>query len=226
MRRILVDVDTQHDFVDPSGALYVEAPPSVREAIAELLAEAEAAGDPIVGSVDSHAYDAWEFMGNGGPFPPHCVKGTPGWLRICPDRPARTRFVPMQVVEPEVRNLVGEREAGAGPRELDAARLAAEARDGVGLLFEKEVYSLFSNPVAEPVIARLVADLGGPAAVCFDVIGYCTGGYCVDAAATGLVERGYRVRVLARATAAIGGDEGQARSRERLAAAGVEWVEG
>lgn len=225
MRRILVDVDTQQDFVDPSGSLYVESPPGVREAIAELLAEAEAAGDPIVGSVDSHAYDAWEFLDNGGPFPPHCVKGTAGWLRVCPHRPRRTRFVPMQVVEDGVRNLVGEREAGAGPRVLDAAALAAEARRGVGLLFEKEVYSLFSNPAAESVIERLVQDLGGPAAVRFDVIGYCTGGYCVDAAATGLVERGYAVRVLARATAAIGGAAGQARSRDELRAAGVEWVE-
>jgi nicotinamidase/pyrazinamidase len=222
--RILVDVDTQHDFVDPAGALYVPAAPGVREAIAAALARARAAGEPILGSVDSHAYDAWEFVANGGPFPPHCVKGTPGWLRVFHEQPARTRFIPMQTVTEGVHNLVGEREQGAGPRILDAEALAAEARGGVGLYFEKEVYSLFSNPAAEPVIARLVDELGGPQAVCFEVIGYCTGGYCVDAAALGLRERGYRVRVLDAATAAIGGAEGQARSRERLEAAGVEWV--
>jgi nicotinamidase/pyrazinamidase len=224
VRRILVDVDTQHDFVDPAGALYVPAEPGVHEAIATALQRAQAAGDPILGSVDSHAYDCWEFASNGGPFPPHCVKGTPGWLRVWHDRPARTRFVPMQVVSSGVANLVGERREGAGPRILDADALAAEAREGVGLYFEKEVYSLFSNPAAEPVIARLVESLGGPAAVEFEVIGYCTGGYCVDAAALGLVERGYRARVLAAATAAIGGAEGQARSRDRLERAGIEWV--
>jgi nicotinamidase/pyrazinamidase len=227
-RRILVDVDTQHDFVDPTGALYVPAGPHVREAIAAALSDAQAAGDPIIGSVDSHAYDAWEFASNGGPFPPHCIKGTPGWLRVWHDRPARTRFVPMQVVGQTlangVTNLVGERRRGEGPRVLDAAALAAEAREGVGLYFEKEVYSLFSNPAAEPVIARLVESLGGPAAVVFEVIGYCTGGYCVDAAALGLRERGYQARVLDGATAAIGGAEGQARSREQLERAGVEWV--
>ncbi|MEX1366507.1 MAG: cysteine hydrolase family protein, partial [Nannocystaceae bacterium] len=200
MRRILVDVDTQHDFVDPQGALYVEAPSSVRDSIARWLAEAEAAGDPIIGSVDSHAHDAWEFSTNGGPFPPHCIKGRPGWLRVCPHLPARARFVPMQLADEGVRNLVGECREGAGPRVLDAAALAAEALDGVGLLFEKEVYSLFSNPAAEPVIATLVAELGGAEQVRFDVIGYCTGGYCVDAAATGLAQRGYRVRVLGEAT--------------------------
>lgn len=225
-RRILVDVDTQHDFVDPAGALHVPAEPAVRRAIAAALRGAQAAGDPIVGSVDSHAYDCWEFASNGGPFPPHCVKGTPGWLRVLHDLPARTRFVPMQVAGPVggVANLVGERRRGEGPRVLDAGALAAEAREGVGLYFEKEVYSLFSNPVAELVIARLVESLGGPAGVVFEVIGYCTGGYCVDAAALGLVERGYRVRVLHAATAAIGGEEGQARSRQQLEAAGVEWV--
>jgi len=226
-RRILVDVDTQRDFVDPTGALYVPAEAHVRDAIAAALLDAQAAGDPIIGSVDSHAYDCWEFAANGGPFPPHCVKGTPGWLREWHDRPARTRFVPMQMVGQtthDVANLVGERREGAGPRILDAKALAAEAREGVGLYFEKEVYSLFSNPAAEPVIARLVESLGGAEAVVFEVIGYCTGGYCVDAAALGLVERGYRARVLDAATAAIGGAEGQARSREQLERAGVEWV--
>ncbi len=223
MRRILVDVDTQHDFVDSEGALFVPADPGVREAIATALGEAEAAGDPIVGSVDSHAYDAWEFRSNGGPFAPHCIKGSRGWLRVHADRPSRTRFVPMQVVGTEVGNLVGERVQGEGVRVLDAAALADEAMAGVGLYFEKEVYSLFSNPAAAPVLEQLVARLGGAQEVRFDVIGYCTGGYCVDAAARGLVARGYRVRVLARATAAIGGVAGQAQSRQSLVGSGVEW---
>ncbi|MBV1856842.1 MAG: isochorismatase family protein, partial [Nannocystaceae bacterium] len=180
-RRILVDVDTQHDFVDPAGALYVPADDGVPDAIATLLQEAEVEGTPIVGSVDSHAYDAWEFEGNGGPFPAHCIKGTPGWLRVHPKLPARARFVPMQVLVPTLRNLVGESVQGEGPRELGAAALAAEALAGVGLYFEKEVYSLFDNPAATPVVAALVEAMGGADAVVFDVLGYCTGGYCVDA---------------------------------------------
>jgi nicotinamidase/pyrazinamidase len=223
MRRILVDVDTQHDFVDSTGALFVPAADGTRSRIGELLAEAQAEGTPIIGSVDSHAHDAWEFEANGGPFPAHCIKGTPGWLRVFPTSPPKTRFVPMQVVTPDVRNLVGEAVQGEGPRELDAAALAAEASGGVGLYFEKEVYSLFSNPAAEPVIAALVEAMGGAEAVRFDVIGYCTGGYCVDAAASGLVERGYTVRVLSSATAPIGGDAGAQTSKSTLEARGVEW---
>ena len=226
MQRILIDVDTQIDFVDPSGALYVPASPGVREAIAAELTAAQSADTPILGSVDSHAWDAWEFAANGGPFPPHCVKGTRGWLRVHPDLPARTRFLPMQaLVGGAVQDLVGGAREGEPPRTLDTGALVAEAKGGVGLYFEKEVYSLFSNPVAEPVIAALVEALGGPSAVVFDVMGYCTGGYCVDAAALGLRERGYRVRALGYATAAIGGAEGQARSARELRAKGVEWVD-
>jgi nicotinamidase/pyrazinamidase len=225
VKRILVDVDSQFDFIDRAGALHVQASPSVPAAIGRHLEHAAAAGDPIVGSVDSHAYDAWEFSANGGPFPAHCVKGTPGWLRVFPGVPARTRLVPLQVVEGAVRNLVGEAVQGEGTRVLDAAALAAEATAGVGLYFEKEVYSLFANPTAAPVLAALVARLGGKDNVRFDVVGYCTGGYCVDAAAVGLRELGYRVRVLAEGTAAIGGADGEARSRAELQAAGVEWAD-
>jgi nicotinamidase/pyrazinamidase len=225
-RRIVVDVDTQVDFVRPEGALYVPAPASVPERIASVLAQAQAAGDPIVGSVDAHAWDAWEFAEQGGPFPPHCVKGSPGWLRITPGSPARTRFVPVQpLVDGQVRMLAGEAKAGSGARVLDAQALAAEAMAGVGLYFEKEVYSLFANPLAEPVLGALVHALGGPGEVCFEVLGYCTGGYCVDAAAQGLRQRGWMVVVRGDATAAIGGAEGQARSRRELTAAGVQWRE-
>lgn len=224
MRTIIVDVDTQRDFMLQEGALYVHAETTVRMAIARVLQQGQREGVPVIGSIDTHAHDAWEFATNGGPFPPHCVKGSPGWLRVFHDVPKRTRFVPMQNVDAEVRNLVGEAKKGEGNRMLDADALAAEALDGVGVYFEKEVYSLFSNPVATPVIAALVEAMGGADAVRFDVLGYCTGGYCVDAAAQGLRERGYTVRVLAFATAAMGGASAAERSAAELRAAGVEWV--
>lgn len=223
MKTVLVDVDSQFDFVHPEGRLYVEGI-GVSEAIEARLRRAMDEGTPIIGSVDSHAYDAWEFASNGGPFPEHCVKGTAGWLRVHASLPGRTRFIPMLHVEDDVVNLVGEAVRGEGTRRLNAAALAAEAIAGVGLYFEKEVYSLFSNPAATPVLDAVVRALGGAGEVVFEVIGYCTGGYCVDAAAKGLVARGYRVRVVETATAAIGGVQGVAKSKAELTAAGVQWV--
>jgi nicotinamidase/pyrazinamidase len=226
MSRVLVDVDTQVDFVAPRGALHVPAPDGVRESIEALLRTASEQYDAVVGSVDSHAYDAWEFAENGGPFPAHCVKGTPGWLRVWHDLPRQIRFVPMCSVEsaPSFSLEVGENVEGGGNRRLDAGDLVREARAGVGIYFEKEVYSLFSNPAARVVIDALVSELGGKDEVVFDVIGYCTGGYCVDGAALGLVERGYRVRIFAEATAAIGGDEGVEKTRQMCLAKGIDWV--
>jgi len=243
-KRILIDVDTQHDFMDPSGSLFVEADPSVRENIKNILMSASIDGigetyDAILGSVDSHAYDAWEFSDNGGPFPAHCVKGQPGWLRTNPDFPAKQRFLPMTHVKRDHHDqvmydpfvYVGENEQGQGARKLNIDALAHEAVEGkVGLYFEKEVYSLFDNPLAMLVLNRVGNLLGGNwNNIQIDVIGYCTGGYCVDAAVKGLcnaigINRA-KIRVLSYATAAIGGAEGMAKSKAELVEYGAEWVE-
>jgi nicotinamidase/pyrazinamidase len=224
MKVIRIDVDTQRGFCSEDGNLYVPADPAVLANIRGLVSDAAERGIPLVGSVDSHAYDAWEFQDNGGPFPAHCVKGTADWLKVSGTLPARFRFVPMSTGH----LAIGEDKAGAGNRAYGAETFSAEARDGVGLYFEKEVYSAFANPNAEAFIDRLVNDLGGPESVVFQVFGYCTGGFCVDAFATGLLERGYRVQVVLDATAAIdtpdNGMDGVQHSAAALAAAGVEIV--
>ena len=244
-KKILIDVDTQFDFMDPEGALYVEADQSVRDAIKNTLMQASANGtgesyDAVIGSVDSHAYDAWEFAENGGPFPPHCVKGQAGWLRMNQHFPAKQRFIPMTTVARDPRNrrilndpyvLVGEATKGGGSRRMDERALAKEAVEGkVGLYFEKEVYSLFDNQMAEPVLQQIGCLLGGNwNEIQIDVIGYAAGGYCIDAAVTALcktisIQRA-SIRVLSYATAAIGGVDGMAKSKQALTALGAEWVE-
>jgi nicotinamidase/pyrazinamidase len=246
-KRILIDVDTQFDFMDPNGSLYVEADPAVQEHIKNILMSASIDGigetyDAIIGSVDSHAYDAWEFAENGGPFPAHCVKGSRGWLRTNPDFPAKQRFVPMTPFDGQDQGyyengqrpttlLVGGNKEGRAPRKLSPKDLATEAVEGkVGLYFEKEVYSLFDNPFAMPVLHEIGFLLGGDwNDIQIDVIGYCTGGYCVDAAVQGLLKahgiHRANIRVLSYATAAIGGAEGMAKSKAELTKLGAEWVE-
>jgi nicotinamidase/pyrazinamidase len=170
MQRAFIDVDTQGDFCAPGGALFVAGAPAAMPACARLVAAAVATGAPLLGSVDSHAHDAWEFSTNDrrGPggekpgFPPHCVKGTAGWLKLPETLPPRFFFVP---VVPDV----------------DAAARVPEGTQAV--YFEKEVYSLFANPNADAVLdARVPA---GP--VEFVVFGVATD-YCVRAAALGLAD--------------------------------------
>jgi nicotinamidase/pyrazinamidase len=185
-----VDVDVQVDFCESRGALYV--PGSPNERFRALTGVARARSIPIFGSVDSHAFDAWEFASNdvqppaGEPkpsFPDHCVKGTRGWLKLEGTLPDRYRFVPNAPLGDAV-----------------TATLAEEALQGrvQGLYFEKEVYSLFANPNAEALVAAFVASRPSR----FVVYGVATD-YCVKAAALGLRTRGYEVVVLTDAIAGI-----------------------
>ena len=89
---------------------------------------------------------------------------------------------------------------------------------------------MFDNPMFEAVLQEVGCQLGGNwNEIQIDVIGFCTGGYCVDAAVEGLLKtiavNRARIRVLGYATAAIGGAEGMARSKQALTALGAEWVD-
>jgi nicotinamidase/pyrazinamidase len=194
--RIFVDVDVQNDFCEETGALYVAGAPN--DMFRALTRYAVSAGVPILGSVDSHAWDAWEFASSGrlGPggerpeFPDHCVKGTAGWLKVEGTLPRRFRFVP---------------DVPDGPREGPDAwidGLVDEVARGAtqGVYFEKEVYSLFANPLAARFIARLVERTAERPT--FFVYGVATD-YCVKAAALGLAQRGYQTVLLTDAVAGI-----------------------
>jgi nicotinamidase/pyrazinamidase len=207
MARLFIDVDVQRDFCDPDGALYVKGSPNdVYRALTRL---AVADGIPILGSVDSHAWDAWEFAssttrGPGGEkpnFPDHCVKGTPGWLKVEGTLPPRFRFLP-NVPDAPFESVVGEIARG----------------ETQGVYFEKEVYSLFANPLAERFLASLVAAL--PERPELFVYGVATD-YCVRAAATGLAQRGYATTLLADAVVGIT-PEGTDAALAEMKAAGVK----
>lgn len=196
-----MDVDTEGDFANEDGALYVPAAPEVRPNLERIT-------DSIrikIACVDSHSHDAWEFLANGGPFPEHCVKGTAGWLRIPETNKGPTRFIPMS----NGGVVIGESKAGEGNREYNADFFASEVVDqGVTGIFEKEVYSMFANPNAAEFIEAIVQKLESERnitrdQILFAVYGYCTGGYCVDAAAEGLRERGYRTAIVEDATAPL-----------------------
>lgn len=225
MRTIFVDVDVQNDFCVPSGSLYVKGSPT--DVMRRLVAYAVAHRIPILGSVDSHAWDAWEFASSGraGPngerpnFPDHCVKGTPGWLKVDGTLPPRFRFVP-NVADALVDARGSGSPVGAlSPNPLIAPIVNEVIRgDTQGVYFEKEVYSLFVNPLAEPFVKALAAQFGEP--LSFVVFGVATD-YCVRAAALGLAQRGHATTLVTDAIAGIT-EEGVARALEEMKRAGVK----
>ncbi len=88
---VFVDVDTQGDFLDPGGALFIEGSGAIRPNLARLTRVARERGIPILATACAHGDDDEEFES----FPPHCRVGTPGQERV-----AETAWPGSLVLEP------------------------------------------------------------------------------------------------------------------------------
>jgi nicotinamidase/pyrazinamidase len=77
-RTALVVVDLQNDFADPAGSLAVLGGEAVVARVNEVLAEARAAGAPVVATQDWHPESTPHFAKDGGTWPVHCVAETWG----------------------------------------------------------------------------------------------------------------------------------------------------
>lgn len=138
--KIFIDCDTQVDFCAKKGALFVPGAEKLYDIWEDLVNYARKKEHLILGSVDSHTYDSWEFKTNSylGPngqkpnFPRHCVKGTQGWLKILETFVMNSVFVPANAND--ISYLYGK-------KDLEA------------IYFEKEVYSLLSNILSERFFA-------------------------------------------------------------------------
>ncbi|MCL4848460.1 MAG: bifunctional nicotinamidase/pyrazinamidase [Acidobacteria bacterium] len=73
----LIVVDVQNDFC-PGGALAVPEGDRVVPVMSRLAERMAAAGAPIVATRDWHPAESRHFVTAGGPWPVHCVAGTPG----------------------------------------------------------------------------------------------------------------------------------------------------
>jgi nicotinamidase/pyrazinamidase len=72
----LLIVDFQGDFTPPDGALAVTEGDRIAERLNELARADRFA--LVVATRDWHPRDHGSFAEQGGPWPPHCVQGTPG----------------------------------------------------------------------------------------------------------------------------------------------------
>lgn len=89
MKRLLVVVDMQNDFID--GALGTGEAQAIVPAVEKKVMEYAAAGDEIVFTMDTHFENYTETM-EGKKLPvPHCIRGTAGWeiCRALKDIPGR-----------------------------------------------------------------------------------------------------------------------------------------
>ncbi len=77
-KTVFVDIDTQFDFMNPNGTLYVPDAEDIIDNIKKLFVYAKEHKIKILSSTDAHKVDDPEFK----LFPPHCVKDTPGNQKI------------------------------------------------------------------------------------------------------------------------------------------------
>jgi len=99
-RTALIVVDVQRDFC-PGGALPVPAGNEVIGPINELVQAADAGGQPVLYTRDWHPPDHCSFRSQGGQWPEHCVRETPG-AQFHPDLLlSRNGTVISKAVEPD-----------------------------------------------------------------------------------------------------------------------------
>lgn len=142
---ILVDIDTQFDFMDPTGKLYVPGAERCVPQLKRLVRSAEQLGIPIFSSADAHPADDPEFED----FPPHCLMNTPGQLKIAETLTSAAFIVPQR---------------GLTPPEKQAAHQARQ------LILYKNVFDMFSNPNTLSLIKETQAHT---AVVCGVATEYC-----------------------------------------------------
>jgi len=191
---IFWDVDTQADFMQPGGKLYV---PGAEKLIPNLdrLTDAARRGKVfIVGDACTHAPNDPEFTR----FPPHCVRGTPGAEIIPATLAKKVLMIPNQLNAP----------------------LPAELSQYQQVILEKQTLDVFDNPNTERVLERLREFTDADAE--FFVFGVVTE-YCVRLAAKGLLERGRRVALVRDAIETLKPGDGR-RTIEELTAMGARLV--
>ncbi len=195
---VLWDVDTQFDFMLPTGKLYVPGAEETAPAMRRLVEAARAADIVHVASADDHELTDPEISDEAdfrNTYPPHCLRGTRGAQKIPETEQADP--LPLALI-PFPPGLVPE--LIAGRREL---------------LLLKKNFNVFTNPNTDSLLEAL-----DPAEII--VFGVATD-VCDDAAIRGFLLRGRRVRFVEDAARGLDEDRVQA-CTAAWRAAGVEFT--
>ena len=138
-RLVFWDVDTLYDFMRSDGKLYVPDSEQIIPTLAALTEFAHAHKVPIIASADNHEPSDAEISDEPDwttTFPPHCMRGTPGQLKI-----AETALKDPLVIEPELED----------PGAL-SHRILAHRGD---FLLHKRTLDVFSNANVQTLLRTL-----------------------------------------------------------------------
>jgi nicotinamidase/pyrazinamidase len=188
-RPVLWDVDTQVDFAQPSGKLYVSGAEHTLANMARLVSWAREAGIVHVASADDHELTDAEISHEpdfDATWPPHCLRGTPGARRV----PETDQADPVPL----------------GLEPLPADDVAELIRGHREILLHKKSVDVFDNPNTDAVVSALHPSEAIVFGLATDV--------CNHFAIVGLRERGVPVTFVEDASCAISEQRAAARAAE------------
>lgn len=110
MKKLVVVVDAQNDFIDQKGALSVAGADKVKGKIEEYLkslSREETFG--VLLTFDTHDAEVYPTSDEGQQFPIHCVKGTWGW-ELAVDTSVVDESIPVYSLEKDVFDMWGKDE--------------------------------------------------------------------------------------------------------------------
>ncbi len=125
---VFVDVDTQRDFLDPSGALFIPGSEAILENLEQLTEFARLNEIKVLATACSHSPDDPEL----DEFGPHCLAGSPWQERI-----AATSWESSRVI---------------GPSDPYGGETPAH------LTIQKRALDVFTHPEAARIVARYNTD--------------------------------------------------------------------
>lgn len=186
MRIIFWNEDTQNDFMNADGALYVPEAESIKLNLRMLTEHAQLNDILTLCSIDAHSEKDPEMKVNGGPFPLHCLKGTRGADFITETKPLHPYFV-------ENRPYSGE----------EIERMLKHPGE---LVFEKQSYDVFDNPNTQKILEQLRPERAVVYGVATD--------YCDRAAVLGLRKLGIEVYLVSDAIKPVAEETGKSALEE------------
>lgn len=122
------DVDTQIDFMEPTGKLYVPRAEEIVPNLVRLMAYARERNIPVISSADAHPPGDPEFQ----LWPPHCITGSRGQQRI------QETLLPGAVTLP-----------------MHSGPFIAPQKWPPQIIIEKDVYATEANPGFDAVLEAL-----------------------------------------------------------------------
>ncbi|HEX6966296.1 MAG TPA: isochorismatase family cysteine hydrolase [Gemmatimonadaceae bacterium] len=173
-------VDTQRDFMDPDGKLYIPGAHEIKPQLKRLTEYAFARDFHVVASSDDHVLEHEEISATPDfrvTFPEHCMRGTPG-AELIPE----TQLEAPLIIEPH-----------PVPHQELARTLWSHEGD---VLIRKHWFDVFTNPNTETVLETWDPTEIVVYGVALDV--------CDKYAIEGFIERGVpKIHLVLDATAAI-----------------------